>query len=294
MQKIDFFGGLHGNFLELAVNVAINQNGYDISQPQFTPDGACHLKIKDSSYKPLIVADHYSWRKKSFDADDVVIRIVPTSNDLLIGLTNSFLRAGDEKFNLDTLEINTIAKLSTITKGDNFKNTLTEDYGFKVNYPRSGIRNYFYSMLGDFDNGLGMFTTFNATPGGVYHQFPFRALFDIGEFYQELNNIAKFLGLNFYPTPALAKLHSDFLKFNQGFHSEIKCKEIWQAILHGQSMDIKFNLIEEAWINHQVATCFRCYNLPLLIQDQYPSNTLDISRAVFEWKSRDYPTQSTT
>ena len=47
MQKIDFFGGLHGNFLELVVNVAINQTGYDISKPQFTEDGACHLKNND-------------------------------------------------------------------------------------------------------------------------------------------------------------------------------------------------------------------------------------------------------
>jgi hypothetical protein len=147
-------------------------------------------------------------------------------------------------------------------------------------------------MLGDFENGLGMFTAFNAAPS-VY-QFPFRALFDIREFYQELNNIAKFLGLNFYPTPSLSKFHSDFLRFNQGYHSEIKCKEIWQAILQGQSMKIKLNLLEEAWINHQVAICFRCYDLPLLTQDNYPTDTLDISQAVFEWKSQDYLTQSNT
>jgi hypothetical protein len=40
MQKIDFFGGLHGNFLELVVNISINQNGYDISKPQYTPYGS--------------------------------------------------------------------------------------------------------------------------------------------------------------------------------------------------------------------------------------------------------------
>lgn len=287
MQKIDFFGGLHGNFLELVVNVAINQTGYDISQSQFTPDGACHLKNKKSSYKKLIVAQHYSFFKIPFTSKDVVIRIVPTSNDLLIGLTNSFLRAGDQKFDLDNLEINTIAKLSTITKGVNFKNTLIEDFGVKVDYTRSSVRNYFYSMLEDFDNGLGMITTFNPAPS-VY-QFPFRSLFDIRDFYQELNNIAKFLGLNFYPTTGLSKLHSDFLKFNQGFHSEIKCKEIWQTILQGQSMKIKLNLLEEAWLNHQVAICFRCYDLPLLMQDNYPTDTLDISQAIFEWKSKDYP-----
>jgi len=290
MQKIDFSGGLHGNFLELAVNVAINQNGYDISKPQFTKDGACHRKNLDPSYKKLIVASHYSFLKNEFAADDNVVRIVPTGNDLLIGLTNSFLRAGDEKFDLDSLENNTITKLSNINKGANFKNTLIEDYGVKTAYPRSAIRNYFYSMLDDYDNGLGILATF--TPFHNTYHFPFRAFFDIGHFYQELNSIAKFLGLNFYPTPDLAKLHSEFLKCNQGYHSEVKCREIWRAILHNESMSIKLNLIEEAWVNYQVATCFRCYDLPLLIQDQYPTNTLEISQAVFEWKSQDYLTQS--
>jgi hypothetical protein len=206
---------------------------------------------------------------------------------MLIGITNSFLRAGNQKIDIDNLENDTINKLSGFRKTEFFKNTIIEDYGVKTNYPRSSIRNYFYSMLQEHNNGLRMFTTFSDTPTDV-HEFPFKAFFDIGYFYQELNNIAKFLGLNFYPTVELGKLHSDFLKYNQGFHSEVKCKHIWYSILHTIPCEIKLNLIEEAWINYQVASCFRCYNLPLLMQDQYPTNTLDISRAVFDWKSKDY------
>ena len=293
MQKIDFFGGLHGNFLELVVNVSINQIGYDISKPQFTKDGACHLKNKDSTYKKMTFAGHHSYFKHPFNVGDNVIQIVPTGDDLLIGFTNSFLRAGDQKFDIDNLELDTINKLSNLEKSANFKNTLLSDYGVKTDYPRSVIRNYFYSMLGDYDNGLGMFTSFDNTPANIHH-FPFRAFFNIQKFYPELNEIAKFLGLNFYPTIELAKLYDNFLKYNQGYHSEVKCKKIWQAILHGESNEIKLNLLEEAWINHQVARCFRCYDLPLLIQDQYPSDTLEISQAIFKWKSQDYLTQSNT
>ena len=293
MQKIDFFGGLHGNFLELVVNVAVNQTGYDISKPQFTKDGACHLKNKDSTYKKMICARHYSYFNLPFNVSDNVIQIVPTDDDLLIGFTNSFLRAGDQKFDIDNLELDTINKLSNLAKSANFKNTLLGDYGVKTDYPRSAIRNYFYSMLGDSDNGLGMVNSFDNTPTNIYH-FPFRAFFNIRQFYQELNEIAKFLGLNFYPTIELAKLHDNFLKYNKGHHSEVKCNQIWQAILHGKSSDIKLNLLEEAWINKQVATCFRCYDLPLLLQDQYPTNTLEISQAVFKWKSQDYLKQSNT
>jgi hypothetical protein len=281
MQKIDFFGGLHGNFLELVVNVAINQTGYDISKPQFTEDGACHLKNTDSTYGKMIFADHYSHSKHPFTVDDTVIQIIPASDDLLIGFTNFFLRAGDRKFDINNLELDTINKLSNLKKSADLKNTLLSNYGVKTDYPRSVIRNYFYIMLGNYDNGLRMFTSFDNTPANIYH-FPFRAFFNIQKFYQELNKIAKFLGLNFYPTIELAKLYDNFLKYNQGYQSEVKCNQIWQAILHGESKDIKLNLLEEAWVNNQVATCFRCYDLPLLIQDQYPTNTLEISQAVFK------------
>lgn len=289
MQKIDFFGGLHGNYLELIINVTINQNGYDISRPQFTPDGACHLKNQDRHYDRMIVARHYSFNKIAFGQDDQVVRIVPAADDMLIGITNSFLRAGDENIDLDCLEKNTLTKLSKVTKGTNFKNTLVTNYGEKVDYNRAAIRNYFYSMLNDYENGTELYSAFDSAVSNVYC-FPFRAFFDIGHFYQELNAISKFLGLNFYPTTKLGKLHKDFLSFNQGHASEMKCKQIWQAILLGESLDIKLNLIEEAWINYMVAKCLRCYDLPLLVQDQYPTNTLDISQAVFAWKSKDFLT----
>jgi hypothetical protein len=287
MQKIDFFGGLHGNYLELVVNVSINQNNYDISKPLFTPDGACHLKDQDPSYKKLAVARHYSFFKIPFNNGDQVVRIVPEQDDMLIGITNSFLRAGDQKFDIDHLDKNTLDKLSKFKKGINFSNTLVSEHGVRIDYPRSTIRNYFYSMLNDYDNGVGMCTQFAPAPDGLYC-FPFRAFFDNGHFYQELNQISNFLGLNFYPTVELGKLHKNFLSVNQGYHSEIKCKQVWEAILLGESQDIQLNLLEEAWINHMVATCFRCYDLPLLIQDQYPTNTLAISQALFNWKSNDY------
>lgn len=286
MQKIDFFGGLHGNFLELVVNVSINQNGYDITKPQFTSDGACHLKNKDRTYQKMIIARHFSYCKIPFTSEDQVIRIVPAQEDVFIGIINSFLRAGDQRLDIVDLDKDTLNKLSAISKGANFATTLREEFGTRVDYPRSVIRNYFYSMLNDFESGLGMFTNFDNTPTNVY-SFPFRSLFDINDFYSELNKTSKFLGLNFYPTIELGKLHQEFLAFNQGYHSELKCKEIWRAILCGDYLDIKLNLIEEAWINYQAARCFRCYDLPLLIQDQYPSNTLEISQALFDWKHKD-------
>jgi hypothetical protein len=285
LQKIDFFGGLHGNFLELVVNVAINQSGYDISKPQFTKDGACHLKNHDSSYTRIAVANHYSFFKIPFDKTDIVIQIVPTVDDLLISFVNSFLRAGDQMLDIDNLEKDTINKMLKLPKTMQFKDTIIKDHGVRVDYPRASIRNYFYSVLSDFDNGLDMLTKFDPDVSVAY-QFPFRAFFEIGNFYQELNKLAKFLNLDFFPSKELGRLHKEFIAHNQGFQCETRCKKIWQAILFGESIDIKLNILEEAWINHMISSCFRCYDHPLLIQDQYPTNTLEISQTIFEWKSK--------
>jgi hypothetical protein len=113
--------------------------------------------------------------------------------------------------------------------------------------------------------------------------------FDIKNITSELNNIAKFLNLNFFPTTELIRLHNDFLKRNQGYQSEIKCTAILKDIWAGRSTDIDLNIIEEAWINWQVARSLRCYDLPILISNNYPKNTLEISQAVFDWKSKDNP-----
>lgn len=287
MQKIDFFGGLHGNFLELVINVAINQIRYNISQPQFTPQGTCHLKNLDDHYDRIMRADHYSWRGLLFDHSDQVIRIVPTADDLLIGLTNSFLRAGNEQIELDSLEKDTIRKLSSSGKGLNFVRTISAEHGVHKDYPRSVVRNYFYSMLSLHEYGLGPMTEFD--PGALHtHNFPFRALFDLRDFYTELNLAARFLDLNFYPTPELARLHQQFLAINPGYHSEQRCRRIWAAVLNCESYPVQLNLLEEAWINHQAAQCFRSYDLDLLSQDQYPSDTLEIATAIFDWKSQDH------
>ena len=289
MQKIDFFGGLHGNYLELLINVFINQNGYDINRPIFTAIGACHLKNTDNTYSQHTKAYHYSYFNLPFKTDDQVIKIVPNVDDLLIGITNSFLRAGDQTFDLATLEIDTINKLKQIPKARYFLQTLFNDHGEQKNFSRQILRNYFYSMFDIHEYGLGMFTIFSSDIK-CYYDFPFRALFDTNKLFYELNNIAKFLGENFYPTDKLMQLHEKFLELNQGYHSEIKCSKLLCDIWAGRSSALDLNLVEEAWINWQIARSLRCYDLPLLIKDAYPTNTLEISQAIFDWKSKDYPT----
>jgi len=292
MQKIDFYAGLHGHYLELLINVFINQNNYDISRPIFTKTGACHLKKIDRTYKQIAVAGPYSNFNMPFDSDDQVIKILPNTNDLLIGITNNLLRVNDQPFDLLNLETNTIEKLeNALPRSENFLKCLINDYGIQKNYQRQTLRNYFYSMFEIHEYGIDMFTRFSPNIPS-YYDFPFRAFFDTNVLFTELNNIAKFLNLDFFPTTELMQLHEDFLKRNQGYQSEIKCTSILKDIWAGRSTDIHLNIIEEAWINWQMASSLRCYDLPILISNTYPTNTLEISQAVFEWKSKDNPIQS--
>lgn len=285
IRKIDFFGGLHGNYLELIVNVCIDQNYYDLSKPLFTETGACHLKDNDPLYRPITKASHWSHFKNSFGPDDYVVQIVPTQQDMLIAVTNSFMRSGNQQVDLNNFEKDTIAKLKAMPKAHRTIDTVIADYGVRKDYPRSGMRNYFFSMFMDSCHGLDMYSEFDPTTPHT-HQFPFRSFFNLADFCLELNKIAYFFNLEFNPTTELAKVHSDFLRVNQGLASEVKCNKIITAILSQQSIDIRLNIVEEAWINYMIANIFRCIDLPILIADQYPTNTLTIANEVFAWKQQ--------
>jgi len=280
VRKIDFFGGLHGNYLELIVNIFIDQNKFNHDRPFFNHLGACHLKNSYNDYKAITKAAHWSWTNVPFGVDDRVIQIVPENNDMLIGVTNSFLRAGDQTLDIINLEKNTISKLSTQPKLKNNLNQIISDFGYQTDYNRSGLRNYFYSMFHDPENGINQYRSFDQSVNHVY-RFPFRALFDWSLFLNELNNISKFVDLEFVFNSKLVDLHSEFLQHNQGYHSELKCKKIIEAVLLNQSMNIDLNLIEEAWINYQFATMFNIYDHDMLINNQYPANTLELSKIIY-------------
>ena len=277
-RRIDFFGGTHGNYLELVVNHSIDQNPYDISKSQFTAQGACHNKQSDSTYRPITKANHYSWNNVPFALDDYVIQITPTSDDLLIAITNSFLRAGDQSLDIDDLEINTYQKMSDLPKLTEFLNTLVCEYGMQKQYPRHILRNYFYSMFEYSEYGLTKFVTFRSHPN-VY-KFDFRNFFSFNKFYQSLQEISRFVELEFTPTHQMMQLHQNFLSVNQGFHSEQKCRTLVEQIIQGQDADFKLNIIEEAWLNHRISRIFNLFVVDGLNQDLYPTNTAQIRKLI--------------
>lgn len=280
VRKIDFFGGLHGNYLELVVNYWIDQNRiYDITQPQFNGNGACHLKNKNTSYVPITKALHYSYLGIKFRDDDFVIRILPTEHDLLIGVTNSFCRGGDQNLDLQHLHCDTYKKMAALPKLQWFLQTLVANHGMQQSYNRSILRKYFYAMFDDYEHGLAMFT--NWLPAKQVYNFEFRNFFSFAGFFDGLQKIAKFVGMEFLPTPELAILHQNFLTLNQGLASEIRCKNVLESIVRQQSEDLNLNIIEEAWVNYKISRIFNLYEVPELETDNYPVNTKIVSNICY-------------
>lgn len=287
MEKVDFFGGTHGNFLELMLNLFVYQLEFD-HDSLFNVNGACHVKNHSPSYVPTIKCNHYSFFNLPFEPTDQVIEIHCKENDMLIAISNSLTRASDQAIDITNLEKSTISKLAKLPKASGLLKDLINEHGKQENYPRSVIRNYFYSKFDDPANGIDQFNNFKHA--GDKHTFPFDAFFDLEKFYLELNKCAFFLNRNFYPTQRTVDIWQKFLEINQGYQSHIKCQKILYCILCNKDMDISdLNLIEEAWILYKISRMFRCYDHPLLNVDTFVNNTLEISRITYEWKKGDYP-----
>jgi len=146
MDKIDFFGGCHGNFLEVIIDMFVYGNRTMIGEPLFNENGAAHLKIDVAEYKPGIVAKCFSSTNMPFDIHDNVIEIHLCDTDMLPALTNHLLRAGDEVVDITNLHQNTIKKLGALQKGGVacFLKDLIREHGEHNSYPKQVIRNIYF------------------------------------------------------------------------------------------------------------------------------------------------------
>ena len=280
LRKIDFWGGLHGNYLELVINHAIDQNPYDITRLQFNENGACHCKNKDLDYSPITVANHYSFFNIPFNNSDLVIRIVPAPEDMLIAVTNSFLRAGDQKIDIDNLETTTVKKIFSLPKASEFLQMLYLRYGKKEHYPRSVLRKFFYSMFDSPEHGINMMTKWQPTLHS--HDFEFKSFFSLDCFFENLQKISKFVDLEFVPSKELVDLHLEFLSRNQGYKSHQKCEIVMQSIISNQPMPLALNLLEEAWINYRISKSFNLYDVAELELNNYPTDAKRLSEICFK------------
>lgn len=283
MEKIDFFGGTHGHFLELVLNLFVYRIEFPINDI-FSSNGACHQMLKNANYHPMIKCNHYSQLNHRFEAHDRVIEIYCNEEDMLPALVNSFVRAGDESIDICQLEIDTVQKLYHLPKAKKFLEDLVNEHGLQKNYSRSVIRNYFYAKFDVPEYGIRLFNKF--THKHHTHAFPFSAFYNLQQFYLELNRCAFFLNMDFFPSENLNILWQQFIEINQGYHSQLRCNQIIHCVLTAQDMTTSnLNLIEEAWILYKISKIFRCYDHPELNCDDFPKNTKDIAQILQQWKA---------
>jgi hypothetical protein len=277
-RKIDFFGGTHGHYLELVINHAIDGNSYDISNNQFNANGACHVKSKDESYKPITRAGHWSYDNIPFNDNDLVIRIQVESDHFLIAMINSFLRAGDQTLDLVDLHNQTYEKMSNLPKLKFFLKMLSDNHGQAESYSRQVLRHYFYSMFAVPEYGVDTFNQW--APACYVHNFKFSSFFSLEKFYVELQRIAQFVNLEFTPSTQMVELHRQFIEKNQGWQSYEKCSKIIQSIIEQQTVDLNLNIVEEAWLDWRISQIFNIYDLECLKQDSTPSTTSTIIKEI--------------
>ena len=291
MDKIDFYGGCHGHFLEVMLDMFVYCNDTMKGKTLFDSSGASHLKGKNKKYVPMIRAAHYSYKNFPFNDDDRVIEIHCSEEYRLAALTNALLRAGDDKIDIYNLHQNTIAKLKVVSKAYLDLQDIIAEHGIQENYSRQIIRNYFYSKF-EYDHyGISMWNTFKHT--GQKYMFPISAFYNLEQFYYHLNKCAVFLNLNFYPTTETANIWHEFINGNQGYQSQKKCDKIIQSVLASVELSTEnLTLLEEAYISHRIAKLFRCYSHPLLTDETFPTNTIQIADAIYTWKSKDYATKT--
>ena len=208
-----------------------------------------------------------------------VVRITCRPEDMLIAVTNSFARTGNQSVIFENLEANTLEKLD-LNKTQDLKNLIIRKYGCKDNYPRSAIRELFFAMFNDPSLGHAIYNNFDSTVTD-FIEFPFRSFFNKTQFYAQCNRIANFYNLNFYPSRELAQLHNEFLQLNQGLASENRCNKIMAQILNYEDCEIDCNVVEEAWLAFMLCQTHRSYNLDIFDS----KNTLAVAHELEQWKS---------
>jgi hypothetical protein len=103
--------------------------------------------------------------------------------------------------------------------------------------------------------------------------FDFGAFFSFEKFCTELTQLAEFLDQTFFPDTSLYNLWAQFMQYNQGWQSYIKCDQILQDIFAINISDIDCTVIEQGWLNYKLSKICKIYNGSMFEGTQYPAHT---------------------
>ncbi len=272
MIYIDFFGGLHGNFIAYVINSLDKK--FDRSILPFTDSGTSHKPYN----KTLAIADHYTIFNLPVPPDAMKLSITADIDDCLLVNLLSLGRAGDFNFDLRNFNINFYDQIKNTTfadLADNIQRAYNYDVSKFNSVPRGILREYFKFGFKDY------------AIGGIWQEsqkleyldqgmnFNFKKLYSLDTFISLIDDIVKYYKLPIEVDQLwLTNLWNKFIVKVDAIKLNNESFIILDNIKSNQSVDIDFNLIQEAWLNGQLE---KIYNIEMPFhQEEYFKNTNEI------------------
>jgi hypothetical protein len=285
---IDFQGGTHGNFLEFLLN-KFYYNAHTWRDP-FTEFGTSHNKPYNNR-EVKFSAFHYTnppptkFRDPTIiNRNNNVILITFTVDDLLLLMSVSLLRSGDQNIENNYLEIDTYNKLNNEFYHSLLEN-ITKSYLItdctpnNPNISRHILREFFkFGFKNPEINGFmeKMVNSKRQLIDKNIYEFPFSDFYNIERLKYQLTNIGKYFKIELTVDElTLNQLHGIFLDKNPYVNLKSQCDSLIKAVVDKEITDIpKLNLFQESYINAQLETLYEI-EMPFL-QQQYFKTTKEI------------------
>jgi len=276
MIYIDFFGGLHGNFLDYSINAL------DDAVKKTTPFN--HLGTSHKRYdKPLAVAKHFSFFQIPVpDMQSMISIVVDLDDCLLVNLLN-FNRAGDYNFDLYNLEVDFAKKISGTAYFDGFRQSLLH-YGIDISQgdevPRSVLRECLKYNFIDLKQNSLMQAIAQQKYVSNSLAVPLKIFYNVDLYLKQMQQIVDHFQLPYHvDTDWYCDLWQVFMSKNTVPEQIQQTQSIIHAVNNSITLEIpSLNILQEAWINAQLENQ---YTKEMPANDnQWFTNTKDILKFV--------------
>jgi hypothetical protein len=273
MIYIDFFGGLHGHFLEYTINSLVDKVK---KIDPFTHLGTSH----NCSLTPLATCAHYSCNKINIPDPTNVIQIQVKPDDCLLVNLLCFGRAGDHNFDLYNFEKDFAKTIRPTNYYTGFRQSLLNygiDIANDVEVPKMVLRESlkFNFKIPENNSLYKMATKFYNVPDPLIVYV--RTLYSLDTYLKLVESIIHWYNLD-YQMDRLwySELWSKFMSKNHTFGAEQYSYAILQAVESKQQLPVRMNIIQESWLDAQLENL---YNIEMPAeQNEYFTSTDDINR----------------
>jgi hypothetical protein len=269
--KIDFMGGLHGNFLCYSINAL--EPSCRIDSP-FTDFGTSHRPYN----KQLADVYHYSQLDIPINSTDI-ISIAANDEDCLLVNLLTYSRAGDCGFDLKNFNVNFYDQLKKTPFMGNMVEHIHTAYNIKINeidsIPRGTLREYFKFNFHNYEKN----NILNEIRKQKYEidvlELNFKELYTFESYVRLLNLVITRFNLPYHvDTVWYYQLWVEFISKIDAIPWALDALNTLTAIQQGKAKSIDFNLLQESWLNARLEVLYN-KEMPFN-QEEYFKNTLEI------------------